>query len=77
MEKERKERGLADLRMLAGMNRKQFAEYFGIPYRTVENWEVGNRAIPAYVLSLIEYKLEHENMLLPGWTQGGDEDHSK
>lgn len=62
-------RSLADLRMLTGMSRKAFAEYFGIPYRTLENWESGARAAPAYILSLMEYKLEHENMLLPGWTQ--------
>lgn len=46
-----------------GMNRRQFAEYFGIPYRTVQDWELGNRKMPEYLLRLIEYKAKVEKML--------------
>ena len=31
------------LRERTGMNRKQFCEYFEIPYRTVTEWERGTR----------------------------------
>ena len=31
------------LRVYAGMNRKEFAEYLHIPYRTMTEWERGGR----------------------------------
>ena len=44
----------------SGMTQKEFAEYFDIPYRTVQDWFAGRRNMPAYVLRLIIYKLEVE-----------------
>ena len=32
---------LYELRSKTSMNRREFAEYFGIPLRTVEEWEAG------------------------------------
>ncbi|MDY3918649.1 MAG: helix-turn-helix domain-containing protein [Candidatus Limivivens sp.] len=51
---------LMELRKSTGMNRKQFAEYFGIPYRTLQDWELGNRKMPDYLLRLMVYKVEME-----------------
>ena len=42
---------LVELRESTGMTRKEFCEYFEIPYRTVQDWELGNRKMPD--LSLI------------------------
>ena len=42
------------------MNRKEFAEWLGIPYRTMQEWELGRRAMPQYVLDLIVYKVRNE-----------------
>ena len=36
---------LYELRSKTSMNRREFAEYFGIPLRTVEEWEAGRRRI--------------------------------
>lgn len=47
-----------ELREQSGMNMKRFAEYFGIPYRTVQNWEAGVNKCPEYLLKLMEYKLK-------------------
>ena len=44
------------------MNLKQFSEYFGIPYRTVQDWKLGARKCPDYLLSLIQYKIEKEDL---------------
>ena len=52
-----------ELRAAAGMTQKQFAEYFGIPQRTIENWCGGQRKCPAYLLELMQYKLEKENLI--------------
>lgn len=51
---------LIELRKSTGMNRKQFCEYFDIPYMTVSDWEHGNRRIPGYLLRLMEYYVRME-----------------
>lgn len=33
---------IRDLRESTGLNRKQFCEKYGIPYRTMQDWEDGN-----------------------------------
>lgn len=48
---------IKELREASGMSRSQFAEYFGIPYRTIQNWELGLRDCPEYLLKLIEFRL--------------------
>lgn len=52
-----------ELREQSGMTRNQFVEYFGIPYRTIQDWELGNRNCPEYLLELLEYKLRHEGLI--------------
>ena len=54
---------LLDLRKQSGMNRREFAEYFGIPYITLQDRELGNRRMPEYLLMLMEYKLHGENFI--------------
>lgn len=54
---------LVELRKETGMNRKQFCEYFNIPYRTVTDWELGNRQMPEYLLRLMKYKVEMEKIV--------------
>ena len=45
----------------AGMTQKEFARYFGIPLRTMENWFSEKREIPDYLLRLMLYRLEIEH----------------
>ena len=54
---------LLELRKSTGMNRREFAEYFEIPYRTVQDWELGNRRMPYYLLRLMVYKEDKENVM--------------
>ena len=53
---------LRQLRESTGMNRKEFCEYFEIPYMTVTDWELGKRRVPQYLLRLIEYKVRIEKL---------------
>jgi DNA-binding transcriptional regulator YiaG len=53
---------IKSLREASGMTQKAFAEYFGIPKRTVENWEGGKNKCPSYLLDLMEYKLRNEGI---------------
>ena len=54
---------IKELRQAAGMTQKAFGEYLGIPHRTVQNWEGGQRQCPDYVLALIEYELRNEEKI--------------
>lgn len=54
---------IKELRKATGMTQKEFGEYFGIPKRTIEDWEGGRRRPSQYVVELIEYKLKNENRL--------------
>lgn len=49
-----------ELRKASGMTQQQFGDYFGIPKRTIQNWEAGVNKCPEYLLKLLEYKLEHK-----------------
>lgn len=51
------------LREKYNLSRKQFIEMFDIPYRTLQDWELGSRKCPEYLFKLIEYKLEKEQPL--------------
>ena len=54
---------LKELRTATGMTQKNFGEYFGIPHRTIQNWEGGQSQCPKYLLDLMIYKLKNENMI--------------
>lgn len=54
---------LKELREKSGMNQTAFAKYFNIPRRTVQNWELGLRECPEYLLELMKYKLENEKII--------------
>lgn len=49
-----------ELRKKSGMSLAEFSKYFEIPYRTIQNWERGERKCPDYLLKLMSYKLERE-----------------
>ena len=53
---------IKELRESTGMNRKEFCEYFQIPYRTVTEWERDTRNAPEYVIRLLEYYIRLENL---------------
>ena len=63
------EKELLELRKETGMNRREFAEYFEIPYRTMQDWELGNRQMPKYLFRLMAYKVKTEK-LYKGETNG-------
>ena len=54
---------IKELREKMGMNRREFCDYYGIPYRTVQDWEAGKRELPDYLLRLIIYRAEIENAI--------------
>lgn len=61
-EKEVRTEAFIKLRKSTGLNRRQFCDYFQIPYRTVTDWERGARHMPDYVLRLLEYYIRMEKL---------------
>ena len=54
---------LLKLRNSTGMSRKEFCAYFEIPYRTMQDWELGHRSMPGSLLQLMEYKVRMEKLV--------------
>lgn len=49
---------IKEKRKAAGLTQQQMADLFGIPKRTIENWEGGSRKTPDWAERLIIEKLE-------------------
>lgn len=58
-----KGRNVKELREQMGMNRREFCDYYGIPYRTVQDWESEKRELPNYLLRLLKYRAESGRMM--------------
>lgn len=43
-----------EIRALSGLTQQAFSEKYGIPKRSIENWEGGKRNPPEYVIKLLE-----------------------
>ena len=46
-------------RLKLGLTQQQLADLTGIPFRTIQNWEGGQRKCPEYVEKLLLFYLEH------------------
>ena len=64
---------IKQLRKDTGMKQVEFAEYFGIPVRTIQEWEHDRRTPPDYLIRLLEYRLRIEGLL----GKGGGQDEEK
>ena len=45
---------IKELRRKIGLSQTKFGELFGIPMRTIQDWELGYRTPPEYVINMIE-----------------------
>lgn len=57
-ELETQQKELYALREQLGLNRKDFSLEYGIPLRTLEDWEHGKRKMPDYLFRLLAYKVK-------------------
>lgn len=51
---------IKEMRASMGLSQSKFSEYFGIPIRTIQDWEHGKRTPPEYVPRLMQYKIDHD-----------------
>lgn len=63
MDKNQLRNVLIQLRGATEWSQQYFADYFYIPRRTLQEWEHGKRGMHEYLLRLMVYKLEHENIV--------------
>lgn len=42
------------------ITQQEFSKVYGVPLRTLQSWEIGDRVPPAYVLDLLEFRIKHE-----------------
>ncbi len=61
-----KAKKIKELRESTGFNRREFCDYFDIPYRTVTEWERGMRHAPDYVVRLLEYYIRTQEIVKKG-----------
>ena len=45
---------IKEIRALTGLSQAKFAEKYGIPKRTLEEWEAGRMTPPQYTVDLLE-----------------------
>ena len=55
---------IKEARQFAGLTQKEVEELTGIPWRSIQNWEMGVRTPPAYVEEYLIQKLRHERMIV-------------
>jgi putative transcriptional regulator len=51
---------IKELRAWTGLSQAKFADFYGIPKRTIENWEGGKTKAPDYVLMLLERAVKED-----------------
>lgn len=56
-QEEKKEMTIKEMRTSMGMTQTEFGNLFGIPLRSIQNWELEIRKPPEYVVNLIEKNL--------------------
>jgi Predicted transcriptional regulator len=52
---------LKELRKELGLSQAKFAERFGIPLRTIQDWEYGKREVRSYIVDMMCRIIELEN----------------
>ena len=63
---------IRDMRLQLGDTQSEFSARYGIPFRTIQNWESGERKPPVYIISLLEARIRldltnRKTATLPGY----------
>lgn len=54
---------IKDLRAATHMTQQGFGDYFGIPRRVIQSWELGERECKSYIVNLLKYKLRKDGVI--------------
>ena len=53
---------IKDIRERSGLSRGEMCKLLGVPYRTLQNWELGERIPPEYLVELIDFRVRHREL---------------
>ena len=51
---------IRDIRAMSGLSQVKFAKFYGIPRRSIENWESGTSECPTYVVNLLRRAVKED-----------------
>ena len=51
---------IKEIRNKTSLSQVKFSEKYGIPVRTLEDWERGKSTPPSYVLNLLEFRVNFD-----------------
>lgn len=51
---------IREMRIQLGDTQSEFAARYNIPFRTIQNWELGTRKPPEYIVSLLEQRIKED-----------------
>lgn len=58
---------IKELRIGTGLSQTKFSEKYGIPKRTIEDWESGKRTPPEYVVDMLTFIVASEGINHKAW----------
>lgn len=58
---------IKELRAGTGLSQAKFSEKYGIPERTIQDWEAEKRTPPDYVIDMLAYIIADENVNHTAW----------
>lgn len=62
-EKNSNSEAVKNLRKSTGLSQRAFSEKYGIPQRTLQEWEGGRRNPPAYVLRMLSMYVKYYELM--------------
>ena len=51
---------IKEIRSLTGLSQQKFGDKYGIPRRTIQNWEGGINDPPSYTLQMLEAQVKKD-----------------
>lgn len=51
---------IKEIRSLTGLSQQKFGDMYGIPLRTIQHWEGGDRKPPEYINILLEKAVKYD-----------------
>lgn len=51
---------IKEIRLISNLSQVKFCDKYGIPLRTLQSWEIGERKPPEYLLKLLERAIRED-----------------
>lgn len=58
---------IREIRKMTGLSQARFGEKYGIPTRTIEDWEAERRTAPEYVIEMLTKVVKMEQVNMTAW----------